>query len=111
MASLPSVPDSSETKATQTPIYGPAMIKLRDFMVGQTLYLALNDTFTLDRSVPKPVHVVDEQIVASEPGQQDVYRALTAGKTQVETTYNLCQGITGQCSGPALFLTLKVIVQ
>ena len=57
-------PATIESLPSPTPLRGPTTITVNDLQMGQTLYLAVGDTFTFDSSVTAPILIGDERVVA-----------------------------------------------
>ncbi len=93
-----------------TPLRGSITITLNDLQMGQILYLAVGDMFTFDASVTGPIHIDDERIVARVPDTTGVYQALTAGRTELRVTHDLCEGTPG-CAAPVALFILKIVIQ
>jgi len=75
-----------------TPLRGSTTITLNDLQMGQTLYLAVGDTFTLDSSATGPIRSGDERVVAHVTDAEDVYVAIAAGETELQVTHDVCAG-------------------
>ena len=96
--------------ATPTEV-APNTLMLRDFIIGQTLYLKVNDTVTVDSSLPGPVSVDNDKVIARDLLRPNVYKALAAGQARMQVTYNSCTGVTGACGGPAMTGSLNIVIK
>lgn len=103
---------------TPTPLRGPVTISIEDLRAGQTLYLAVGDTFVLDSSVTGQVQIGDADIIArvedaADPGRaQGSYRAIAPGKTELQITESPdCLTASPPCLAPGALLVLNIEVQ
>jgi len=93
-----------------TPLRGPTTITVDDLQMGQTLYLAVGDAFTLDSSVTGPIRIGDARVAAPATDAKDVYVAIAAGHTELHVTHDVCAGTAG-CMAPVFLFILKIVVQ
>lgn len=103
---------------TPSPLRGPVTISINDLRAGQTLYLAVGDTFTLDSSVTGQVQIGDTGIItrvssAAQPEYtQGSYKAIAPGKTTLQITESPdCVNANPPCLAPGALLILRVEVQ
>ena len=93
-----------------TLLRGPTTITVNDLQMGQTLYLAVGDTFTLDSSVSGPIRIGDERVVAHATDAEGVYVAIATGQTELQVTHDVCASVPG-CMAPVFLFILKIAVQ
>jgi hypothetical protein len=99
-----------------TPLHGSTTIALNDLQAGQTLYLSVGDTFTLDNSITGHIQIGNEHIVkqisAASASERSTYKALASGRTELRVSQELpCARANPPCLAPASVLTLIIEVQ